>query len=66
MREKTMKVLVIGATGEVGSEVVQALLQRGAGVWAFTRKQRKPDTFPNAVEMALGDLGDPVSVAEAI
>jgi uncharacterized protein YbjT (DUF2867 family) len=61
-----MKVLVVGATGLVGSEVVKALLQRGAEVRAFTRKQPKPGTFPGAVEIALGDLSDPVSVAEAI
>jgi uncharacterized protein YbjT (DUF2867 family) len=61
-----MKVLVTGATGEVGSELVKVLVQRGANVRAFTRKQRKPDAFPRAVEMAIGDLGDPVSVAEAI
>jgi uncharacterized protein YbjT (DUF2867 family) len=60
-----MKVLVTGATGRVGSEVVKALLQRGAGVRALTRKQPKPATFPGAVEIALGDLSDPVSVAEA-
>jgi len=50
-----MKVLVVGATGLVGSEVVKALLQRGAEVRAFTRKQPKPGTFPGAVEIALGD-----------
>ena len=33
---------------------------------ALTRKQPKPGTFPGAVEIALGDLSDPVSVAEAI
>src|ERR1700734_683212 len=65
-RKNTMKVLVIGATGTVGSELVKALLQRGADVRAFTRKQPKPGTFPGAVEIALGDLSDPVSVAEAI
>jgi uncharacterized protein YbjT (DUF2867 family) len=65
-RENTMKVLVIGATGTVGSEVVKALLQRGAGVRAFTRNQPTPGAFPGAVEIAVGDLGDPVSVAEAI
>jgi uncharacterized protein YbjT (DUF2867 family) len=61
-----MKVLVTGATGEVGSELVKELLQRGAGVRALTRKQRKPDTFPDAVEMAVGDLSDPLSIGEAI
>jgi uncharacterized protein YbjT (DUF2867 family) len=61
-----MKVLVVGATGLVGSEVVKALLQRGAKVRAFTRKQPRPGTFTGAVEIALGDLSDPVSVAEAM
>jgi uncharacterized protein YbjT (DUF2867 family) len=61
-----MKVLVAGATGTVGSELVKALLQRGADVRALTRKQPTPGTFPGAVEIAIGDLGDPVSVAEAI
>jgi uncharacterized protein YbjT (DUF2867 family) len=61
-----MKVLVIGATGRVGTEVVKALLLRGAQVRAFTRKQAKPGEFPDAVEIALGDLNDPVSIAEAM
>ena len=61
-----MKVLVTGATGTVGTKVVKALLQRGADVRAFTRERPKPSTFPGAVEIALGDLRDPVSVAEAI
>jgi uncharacterized protein YbjT (DUF2867 family) len=64
--EKKVKVLVIGARGRVGNEVVKALLQREAGVRAFTRKKPKPGLFPEAVEIALGDLGDPVSVAEAM
>ena len=61
-----MKVLVTGATGTVGSELVKALLQRGADVRAFTRKQPQPGTFPGTVEIALADLSDPVSVAEAM
>jgi uncharacterized protein YbjT (DUF2867 family) len=61
-----MKILVTGATGTVGGEVVKALLQRRADVRALTRKQPRPGTFPGAVEIALGDLSDPVSVAEAM
>jgi uncharacterized protein YbjT (DUF2867 family) len=79
-----MQVLVTGATGKVGSEVVKALLQRGAGVRALTRKQPKPGAriiedvehigleekakvlIPDGVEIAVGDLSDPVSLAEAM
>jgi uncharacterized protein YbjT (DUF2867 family) len=61
-----MKVLVTGATGRVGGEVVKALLQHGADVRVLTRKQPKPGTFPGAVEIALGDLSNPVSIAEAL
>jgi uncharacterized protein YbjT (DUF2867 family) len=61
-----MKVLVIGATGTVGSELLKELLQRGASVRSLTRTQPKPDTFPGAVEIAIGDLTDPVSVAAAL
>jgi uncharacterized protein YbjT (DUF2867 family) len=61
-----MKVLVTGATGTVGSELVKALLQRGAQVRALTRNEPKQSTFPGPVEIAVGDLTDPVSVTEAI
>jgi uncharacterized protein YbjT (DUF2867 family) len=40
-----MKVLVIGATDRAGTDVVKALLLRGTGVRAFTRRQPKPSAF---------------------
>ena len=61
-----MKVLATSARGRVGGELVKALLQRGADVRALTRKQPKPGEFPDALEIAIGDLSDPVSTAEAI
>ena len=62
-----MKILVTGATGTVGSEVVKALLQRGAEeVRALTRKQPEPDKLSDAVEITWGDLSDPVSVTQAM
>ena len=62
-----MKVLVIGATGNVGSAVVAELLKRGAEVRAFVRKQSAPEKrMPDSVEVAAGDLLDPVSVEKAL
>jgi len=46
-----MKILVTGATGTVGSEVVKALLQRGAEVRALTRKHPEPVKLSDAVEI---------------
>jgi uncharacterized protein YbjT (DUF2867 family) len=40
-----MKILVTGATGTVASEVVKALLQRGAEVRALSRKRPEAVKF---------------------
>lgn len=61
-----MKVLVTGATGRAGGEVVQALLRRGAGVRALVRRAPAPGALPGAVEVVRGDLTDPPSVAAAL
>src|SRR5262249_2001669 len=63
-KEIAMKILVTGATGTVGSEVVKALLQRGAEVRALTRKRPEPVKLSDAVEITWGDLSDPVSVQQ--
>lgn len=59
------KVLVTGATGTVGRQVVAELLARGAAVRALTRNPAKAD-FPAEVEVVRGDLTDPASVAPAL
>ena len=61
-----MKILVIGATGTVGSAGVGQLQQRGAEVRVLTRKQRTAVQFPSSVDVAVGDLLDPDSVREAL
>ncbi|GGZ97495.1 nucleotide-diphosphate-sugar epimerase [Streptomyces spiroverticillatus] len=61
----TQKVLVTGATGTVGRQVVAELLARGASVRALTRNPAKAD-FPAEVEVVRGDLGDPASLAPAL
>lgn len=61
-----MKVLVVGGTGNVGSGVVTELLKRGAEVRALVRKQPEAGKLPAGVEVAIGDLLDPVSVERAM
>jgi uncharacterized protein YbjT (DUF2867 family) len=61
-----MKVLVTGATGNVGSVVVKELLKRGAEVRALIRKPDADHKLPASVEVAIGDLLDPVSIEEAM
>jgi uncharacterized protein YbjT (DUF2867 family) len=56
-RRKTMTILVTGATGNVGSNVVEQLLKRGADVRALVRDPSKA-SFPNDVEVVQGDMRD--------
>jgi uncharacterized protein YbjT (DUF2867 family) len=59
-----MKILVTGATGHVGSELVKQLSLRNANVRVLVRKAGT--AFPEGVEIAVGDLLDPVSVRHAM
>jgi uncharacterized protein YbjT (DUF2867 family) len=51
-----MKVLVIGGTGTVGTEVVSALLARNADVRVMTSSQEKLRTLSKGVQGVVGDL----------
>ena len=59
-----MKILVIGCTGQVGSQVVRELLKREADVRLFVRN--RSTSLPPDTEVAVGDLIDPISVEEAL
>lgn len=59
----TMKVLVLGGTGTVGSQVVRELLSRGADVSVLTRDLEKP--LPPGVRAVEGDLLDPATARSA-
>jgi uncharacterized protein YbjT (DUF2867 family) len=61
-----MKILVIGSTGTVGSELVKTLREHNAEVRAFVRNESKARQFPEDVEVVVGDLLDPVSVEKAL
>ena len=52
-----MTILVTGATGTVGRQVVEQLAQRGADVRAFVRDPSKAG-FPAGVDVVQGDLLD--------
>jgi uncharacterized protein YbjT (DUF2867 family) len=59
-----MKILVIGGTGHVGSEVVKELQKRKADIRLLVRKD--DISISPGVEKAVGDLLDPVSVQKAM
>ena len=59
-----MKILVIGGTGNVGVEVVKELQKRKAEIRLLVRTEG--DRTPKGVEVAIGDLLDPVSVQKAL
>jgi uncharacterized protein YbjT (DUF2867 family) len=61
-----MKILVTGGTGNVGGSVVKELLKRGANVRVLVREQPEEGKLPAGIEVALGDLLDPVSVRKAL
>ena len=61
------KVLVTGATGNVGSRVVKELAGRGVPVRAFVRDpDRAAAALGPVVELAVGDLADPASIQAAL
>src|SRR6202167_1812545 len=60
----TMKILVTGGTGHVGSEVVKELQKRKADIRLLVRKSDAP--VPEGVEAVIGNLLDPVSVEKAM
>ncbi|MBZ9740875.1 MULTISPECIES: SDR family oxidoreductase [unclassified Mesorhizobium] len=59
-----MTILVTGATGRVGRQVVQQLVKRGADVRVLVRDTSKAD-FPAVVEVVQGELLDIGSLRKA-
>jgi uncharacterized protein YbjT (DUF2867 family) len=62
---QTQKILVTGATGTVGRQVVAELLARGHAVRALTRDAARA-AFPTGVEVVQGDLTEPDSLVPAL
>ncbi|MDM8191420.1 NAD-dependent epimerase/dehydratase family protein [Pseudomonas koreensis] len=60
-----MSILIIGATGTIGSLVTQGLAEAGAEVKALVRQTGKRD-FPASVSEVVGDLTDVASMRQAL
>lgn len=58
--------LIIGATGTVGSALVTQLVEASVPVRALTRSPEKGALLPRGVQVCLGDLTDQASLAEAM
>ena len=66
-----MKVLLIGATGNLGIRLVAALLEHGHSVVAFVRSSKKlesllPSSIYRQIAVVEGDATDPGSITGAI
>jgi len=61
-----MKLVIFGATGGIGRQVVNQALSQGHTVTAFAREASKVGIEHPNLRIALGDVMDPVSVENAI
>lgn len=60
-----MKILVIGGTGTVGTQVIAQLRQRGSEVRVMSRDPQRLGKLPEGVQGVVGDLQKPESLAAA-
>ncbi|MGH3090349.1 MAG: SDR family oxidoreductase, partial [Rubrobacteraceae bacterium] len=61
---KQSRILVTGATGNVGGQVVSQLASAGAAVRALVRDPAAAD-MPEGVEAVVGDLSKPNALEDA-
>ena len=61
-----MTVLVVGATGEIGSRVTRELLTRGEPVRAAVRSAARAGAVPAGVDVVVADLDDAAAVDRAV
>jgi uncharacterized protein YbjT (DUF2867 family) len=64
--EQTHKVLVVGATGGTGRATIDALLERGHYVTAFSRHAESLEIDSDRVRLLNGDATDPDDVDRAV
>lgn len=66
MSKQSMILLVIGATGSIGSLVVEEALRRGYSVRALVRSAEKARRLPAKAEAVIGDLTRPETLEAAV
>lgn len=59
-------ILIIGATGKVGKELVQQLLERGRSIRVLSRDSRKLAHLDPRIERFVGDLDKPETLKPAL
>src|SRR5271165_5238687 len=66
MTKTPMTVLVVGATGSIGSLVVDEALRQGHAVRALVRKTSKTDQLPREAQVVTGDVTRPDTLSPAV
>lgn len=66
MNKQSMTILVIGATGSIGSLVVEEALRQGHSVRALVRSPVKARRLPAKAEAVVGDLTEPDTLGAAV
>jgi putative NADH-flavin reductase len=61
-----MKLLIFGASGHTGRELVRQALERGHSVTAFVRQPSKLSSPHPQLQVIQGDVGDTTAVREAV
>jgi putative NADH-flavin reductase len=63
---RSMKLVVLGATGATGMEIVRQAVERGHSVTALVRSTEKLNPFRDRITIQQGDLLDIVDLAQVI
>jgi putative NADH-flavin reductase len=66
LRNQSMKLVIFGATGTVGAQVVQQALEQGHTVTAFARNLTKLDMQHPQLSFLQGDVMDALAVEQAV
>jgi uncharacterized protein YbjT (DUF2867 family) len=59
-------ILVAGGTGTLGAQLVTRLVERGARVRVLTRNRARGRALPGCVDLAVGDVRQPETLATAV